>query len=83
MGCPVVAGFDPLSDGFARDNPYPLLQQLSDEHRVFYSPEMQMYFVTRHADVVEVLSASDGKRFSAGNASAPVCPITERRARET
>jgi len=77
MRCPVVADFDPLSDGFARDNPFPLLQQLSDEHRVFFSPEMQMYFVTRHADIVEVLSASDGKRFSAGNASAPVCPITE------
>ena len=83
MSCPVVADFDPLSDGFARDNPYPLLQQLSAEHRVFFAPEMQMYFVTRHADVVEVLSASDGKRFLAANASVPVCPITVRRPRET
>ena len=77
MSCPVVADFDPLSEGFARDNPFPLLQQLSDEHRVFFAPELQMYFVTHHADVVEILSATDGKRFSAANVSSPVCPISE------
>ena len=77
MRCPVVADFDPLSQEFGRDDPYPVFQQLSEQYRAFYSPGLDMYFVTRHADIIEVLSTSDGKRFSAANASAPVCPLSE------
>ncbi len=44
--CPVLTGFDPLAIDFE-----PFLARARDELPVFYSPEHELWCVTRHADV--------------------------------
>lgn len=46
--------FDPLVSPHLED-PYPLYQRLRHEAPVVFNPAFQLWFVTRHADVVEVL----------------------------
>lgn len=75
MSCPVVDEFDPLSAEFEITDPYPLLEKLQAEHRVFYASALDMYVLTRREDIVWALSNSEGDVFSAGNASSPVCPV--------
>ncbi|MEO1034291.1 MAG: cytochrome P450 [Pseudomonadota bacterium] len=45
-------------------NPYPILKQLQQEEPVSYVPALNLYFVTRYADVVTVLKDTD--RFVVG-----------------
>lgn len=51
-GCPIH--FDPLSPEQLRD-PYPLYERLRREQPVFYSPEHDLWIVTRYQDVLAVL----------------------------
>lgn len=54
--------FDLLSPEYDRD-PYPMLRALREQSPVFWWPESQAYFLTRHADVVAVLG--DDANFTA------------------
>ncbi|HEX5595572.1 MAG TPA: cytochrome P450 [Micromonosporaceae bacterium] len=62
-GCPIT--FDPLSPEQLHD-PYPLYERLRREQPVFYSPEHDLWIVTRYADVLTVLR--DHKTYSSANA---------------
>jgi cytochrome P450 len=42
--------FDPSDPGFLKD-PYPVLNRVREESRVFYEPKRERWFVTRHEDV--------------------------------
>src|SRR5580765_38293 len=42
--------FDPSDPGFLAD-PYPVLNRVREESRVFYEPQRERWFVTRHEDV--------------------------------
>ena len=42
--------FDPSDPGFLTD-PYPVLNRVREESRVFYEPKRERWFVTRHEDV--------------------------------
>ena len=42
--------FDPSDPGFLTD-PYPVLNRVREESRVFYEPQRERWFVTRHEDV--------------------------------
>ena len=42
--------FDP-SDRGLREDPYPTLNRLRESARVFYDPDRDRWFVTRHEDV--------------------------------
>ena len=42
--------FDPSDSGFLTD-PYPVLNRVREESRVFYDPHRERWFVTRHEDV--------------------------------
>jgi len=53
-GCPVLHGFDPLSPAQVED-PGPLTAVARREAPVFFDPDLDMYVVTRHEDVVSIL----------------------------
>lgn len=61
--CPLR--FDPLAPDQLRD-PYPLYARLRSEQPVFYSPEHEMWIVTRYDDVLAVLR--DHRTYSSANA---------------
>ncbi len=66
--------FDPFSAGYLAD-PYPTLRDLREAAPVFYSPDLDHWIVTRHADVRWVLRTSAS--FSAVNSIEPFikpCP---------
>lgn len=65
---------DPLTDAFLAD-PYPLLAQQRGEAPVAYSEAIDMWIVTRHADVEHVFLHPEV--FSAANAQAPLMPLCE------
>ncbi len=46
----VTLAFDPSDQEFLAD-PYPLLGRLREQARLFYEPERERWFVTRHEDV--------------------------------
>jgi len=54
-GCPVLAGFDPLTPENVR-NPFPALARAQREMPVFFLPELDRWCVTRYDDVEEVLA---------------------------
>jgi cytochrome P450 len=56
------------------EDPYPLYQRLRSEAPVVYNPIFQLWFVTRHADVVEVLR--DPARFSSADVLKPMLEPT-------
>jgi hypothetical protein len=58
----VVDDFDPLSLEFIR-NPYPVLNELREQHPVFYLPEYELWAVTRWTD--QVAAFGDWKTYSA------------------
>jgi cytochrome P450 len=68
--CPVVHGraFDPF-DPEQADNPYPWMSAARKEAPVFYMPELDVWCVTRHDDVLEVMR--DDATFSSRNAITP------------
>ena len=70
-GCPVHAGFDPLSEEFLRD-PYAVLPAVADVP-VFYAPSLDYYVVTRYADIERVFL--DPETFSAANAQLPLIQL--------
>jgi cytochrome P450 len=69
--CPHIP-FEPLDAGYLAD-PYPLLAELRRESPVFYSEDLDLWVVTRHADVEAVFR--DHETFSAANAQDPVFPL--------
>lgn len=72
-GCPVDAGFDPLSADFLAD-PYAVLAGLpADERPVFYAPSIGYYVLTRYADIEQVFR--DPRSYSAAIAQAPLAPL--------
>lgn len=66
LRCPVVHGrvFDPLDEEQAGD-PYPWLHAAQAEVPVFYMPDRNLWCVTRHEDVLQVLR--DTATFSSRN----------------
>src|SRR3954470_11233873 len=71
-GCPVHAGFDPLSDAFLAD-PYAVMASLSlAETPVFYAPALDGYVVTRHADIDAVFHVA--ATYSPPTAQMPLAP---------
>jgi cytochrome P450 len=76
MSAPILsARFDPLSPE-QRENPFEVLALARREQPVFYAPELDLWVVTRHDDVLEVLK--DHRSFSSTgalkSASAPLPP---------
>src|SRR3954447_484588 len=72
-GCPVHAGFDPLSDEFLAD-PYAVMAELPlAETPVFFAPSVDGYVVTRHADIDAVFH--DPETYSAATAQMPLVKL--------
>lgn len=65
---------DPLAGDVLAD-PYPFLARIRAETPVVYCEAIDMWIVTRHADVEEVFL--DPKRFSAAIAQAPLMPLCD------
>jgi cytochrome P450 len=61
-------------DGAYVDDPYPFFARARRQHPVFYSPEVDMWVISRYDDISAVLR--DPRRFSAANATAPVSQMT-------
>lgn len=68
--CPAHADFDPFDQAYLAD-PYPTLAELPD---VFHAPRLDMWVLTRHADIDAVFR--DPVTFSAGIAQDPVFPLS-------
>lgn len=64
--------FDPLNDAYQRD-PYPLYQTLRAETPAFYAPSIDMWVITRAADIEGIFR--DPTTFSAAIAQDPVFPL--------
>ncbi|GAA2884957.1 cytochrome P450 [Pseudonocardia halophobica] len=77
-GCPVRADVDPFDPAYLAD-PYPLLAELREHEPVAYLPVLDMWAVTRHADIDAVFR--DPATFSASIAQDPIFPPA-REARE-
>ncbi|HEU4412000.1 MAG TPA: cytochrome P450 [Polyangiaceae bacterium] len=73
MGKRPNLNFNPLASPHLED-PYPLYQRLRREAPVVHNPTFDLWFVTRHADVVEVLR--DPARFSSADVLKPVLEPT-------
>jgi cytochrome P450 len=73
MICP-HALLDPLSEGYLAE-PYKRFASLRSNTPVFYDADLDMYVVTRHADVDAVFRDSD--LFSAANAQDPVFALSD------
>jgi cytochrome P450 len=63
--------FDPLAPE-QNENPYPLYKRARDEEPVFYSPKYDVWFITRHEDLVRVIR--DHANFSTRHVFAPAKP---------
>jgi cytochrome P450 len=68
--CP-VSHIDPFADDFLAD-PYPALAALREQSPVVYSPVLDMWIVTRHADIDAIFR--DHETFSATVVQDPVFP---------
>jgi cytochrome P450 len=64
--CPVTHGFTPFASDYLAD-PYPFFNALREETPVAYSPEYDLYLVTRFDEIVSVLKNRDV--FSAANST--------------
>lgn len=73
--CPVHQRFDPLAADYLTD-PYPILSAVREEAPVFYSPHMDMWVVTRYADIDAIFM--DAGTYSAAIAQSPVFPLAKR-----
>jgi cytochrome P450 len=65
-GCPITHGFTPFEPSYLSD-PYPYFNALREEMPVAYSPEYDLYLVSRFDDIVAVLKNRDV--FSAANST--------------
>jgi cytochrome P450 len=73
--CPVISGFDPLSQHFLRD-PFSTAASWREDAPVLYSPELDLYFVTRFEDIEQIFLDRD--TFLAANAQKPLwAPVAE------
>jgi cytochrome P450 len=70
--CPVRDDFDPFAPGYLA-NPYPLMSEFRREGPVTYVPHLDMYVVSRYAEVAKILEDHD--RFSSANATSPFRPV--------
>jgi cytochrome P450 len=70
--CPITHDFDPFSASYLA-NPYPLYNRLRQESPVIYSPEYNLYLVTRFDLSVQIMK--DRETFSSSNAQIPFTPI--------
>lgn len=73
--CPITHDFAPFDKKQVSD-PYPFFNRLRSETPVAYSPELDVYLVTRFDDIVEVLKDRDS--FSALNSTVPFRPVGAR-----
>jgi cytochrome P450 len=71
--CPVHRNFDPLAEDYLAD-PYPIMSAARDEAPVFFSPEVDMWVVTRYDDLEAIFK--DPATYSAATAQRPVFPLT-------
>jgi cytochrome P450 len=69
--CPIASDLEPLDPAFL-SVPFPYLAEQRARTPVFYVPEIDLYFVTRYADVEQIFL--DPSTFGAANASSPVWP---------
>ncbi len=69
---PAACPFDPFARSYLAD-PYPTLNRLRREAPVFYARELDMWVVTRFADVERIFS--DPLLFSAAIAQSPLFPL--------
>ena len=76
-GCPVDHEFTPFDPDYLR-NPYPQLEQLSEEQPIFYSEKLQCLVVTRIDQILEVFKQPE--IFSSENVQDPVFPVCDRAA---
>jgi cytochrome P450 len=65
--------FNPWDSAYL-DDPYPFLARARHQQPIFYSPEIDMWVISRYDDIAAVLR--DPRRFSAANATAPVSQFT-------
>ena len=70
--CPVYQRFDPLGLDYLAD-PYPTLAAVRAEAAAFYAPSVDMWVVTRHADIDAIFK--DPATYSAAITQAPVFPL--------
>jgi len=73
--CPVHQGFDPLAPDYLAD-PYPTLAAVRGEAAAFYAPDIDMWVVTRYADIDAIFK--DPATYSADITQAPVFPLARR-----
>ncbi len=74
MPCPisnVSATFDPLD----LSDPFPPLAQARRDAPVFYSPEIDYWVVSRHADIKAIFR--DHETYTAANTIAPIAPFSD------
>lgn len=76
--CPVEHDLEPLSPDFLSD-PFPYFAARRRETPVFYLEELDLYVVTRYADVERIFLDRDA--FGAANASSPIWPLCPAAAR--
>ncbi|MDQ4119764.1 MAG: cytochrome P450 [Actinomycetota bacterium] len=72
--CPAHSAFDPFDADYLRD-PYPVLTAVRAETPVFYAPDLDMWVVTRYADIEAIFT--DVRTYSAAIAQDPVFPLAE------
>ncbi len=65
--------FNPWDSAYI-DDPYPFFVRARREQPVFYSPDEDLWVISRYDDISAVLR--DPQRFSAANALSPVSPFT-------
>lgn len=73
-GCPVHATWSPLDDDYLA-NPYPIANELRDEHPVFYAEELGHVVVTRMADIEAVFMNPDV--YASTNVQDPIFPLAD------
>lgn len=71
--CPVEHAFDPFDPAYLAD-PYPYFERARAGGPVFYAPQIDMWVVTRYADIDTVFL--DPATFSASIAQAPLAPLS-------
>jgi cytochrome P450 len=72
--CPVSHEFNPLSSGYMAD-PFPAFAALREQAAVSYVPQLNVYAVSRYAEVERVLL--DRETFSSLEATSPFLPVCE------
>src|SRR6185503_989903 len=69
---PVRHDFDPLSEQYLAD-PYAVAERMREESPIFYAPELDMWVVTRMADIEAVFT--DHESFSGRLVQDPMFPL--------